>query len=142
MPREFSRTKRVGDQMQRELALLIQTGIKDPRVGMVTVTAVEVTKEYERATVYITTLGDEKVSEETLAVLNQAAGFLRKQLGNRLSLRRIPQLNFVSDNSISNGRHLSDLINRAVESDQHTDQSLDEDSMKNADLSSDLNKDA
>ena len=122
MPREFSRTKRVGDQMQRELALLIQTQIKDPRVGMVTVTAVEVTKEYEHASVYITTLGDVKVSEESLAVLNQASGFLRTQLGKRLSLRRIPQLSFISDTSISTGRHLSDLIDKAIESDNHPDQ--------------------
>ena len=122
MPREFSRTKRVGDQMQRELALLIQTQIKDPRVGMVTVTAVEVTKEYEHASVYITTLGDVKVSEESLAVLNQASGFLRTQLGKRLSLRRIPQLSFISDTSISTGRHLSDLIDKAIESDNNPDQ--------------------
>ena len=134
MPREFSRTKRVGDQMQRELALLIQTEIKDPRVGMVTVTAVEVSKEYERASVYITTLGDEKVSEESLAVLNQASGFLRKQLGKRLSLRRIPQLSFIPDTSISTGRHLSNLIDKAIESDNHPDQSVDQKSSSNKDV--------
>lgn len=121
MPKEFSRTKRVGDQIQRELALLIQMEIKDPRVGMVTVTAVEVSKEFERARVFVTILGDKLVSEETINTLNQAAGFLRHQLGSRLAIRRVPQLSFFPDTSVENGRHLSDLIDKAVSSDDQHD---------------------
>lgn len=117
MPREFSRTKRVGDQIQRDLAQLIQQEIKDPRIGMVTVTAVEVTKEYEKAKVYVTTLGDSEATKNTVEALNQAAGYLRKQLGSRLTVRRIPQLNFVYDASVEQGNSLSSLIDKAVASD-------------------------
>ena len=119
MPKEYSRSKRVGDQIQRELALLIQREIKDPRIGMVTVTGVEVSKEYEKAKVYITTLGESQDTRETVDALNQAAGFLRSQLGSRLTIRRIPQLVFEHDTSIEQGRYLSDLIGKAVKADRH-----------------------
>jgi len=122
LPREFSRTKRVGDQIQRDLAQLIQKEIKDPRVGMVTVTAVEVTKEYEKAKVFVTTFGDSNATKETVDALNQAAGYLRKQLGSRLTVRRVPQLNFVHDVSVEQGNNLSALINKAVASDKQNDE--------------------
>lgn len=114
MPREYSRSKRVGDQIQKELALLIQREIKDPRIGMVTVTGVEVSKEYEKAKVYITNLGNSEDTRITVDALNQAAGFLRSQLGTRLTIRRIPQLIFEYDKSVEQGRYLSDLIGKAV----------------------------
>ncbi len=123
MPREFSRTKRVGDQIQRDLAQLIQQQIKDPRVGMVTVTAVEVSKEYERARVFVTTFGDSEATKETVDALNQASGYLRRQLGSRLTVRRVPQLSFVHDVSIEQGNNLSELINKAIASDKSEGQS-------------------
>lgn len=123
MPKEFSRTRRVAEQMQRELAQLIQFEIKDPRVGMVTVSAVEVSKDLSVAKVFISTLGDEKELNDTVLVLDKAAGFLRHELGRRMTIRAVPELRFHVDTSIAQGRRLSDLIDQAVERDnkEHKD---------------------
>lgn len=114
MPKDFLRTLRVADQIQRELAALIQNEIMDPRIGMVTLTGVEVTRDYAYAKVFYTTLGG---SGDTLLVeegLRRAAGFLRSQLAGRIRLRIIPQLQFVYDESIERGIKLSKLIDEAV----------------------------
>ena len=123
MPKEFSRTRRVAEQMQRELAQLIQFEIKDPRVGMVTVSAVEVSKDLSVAKVFISTLGDEQELNDTVVVLDKAAGFLRHELGRRMTIRAVPELRFHIDKSIAQGRRLSDLIDQAVERDnkEHQD---------------------
>lgn len=114
MAKEFSRTRRVADQIQRHMAELIQMELGDPRVGMVTVTAVEVTHEFERARVYFTVLGkdlnDQSKVDETTEALNHAAGFLRRALAKRLKLRSTPELVFVYDASLEHGNKLSDLI--------------------------------
>ena len=118
MAKEFSRTRRVADQIQRSMAELIQMELGDPRLGMVTVTAVEVTKEFESARVFFTVLGkelgDNSQIEETAATLNHAAGFLRSALAKRLKLRTTPKLIFVYDSSMERGNQLTDLINSAV----------------------------
>lgn len=115
MPREFSRTRRVEAQIQRELAQLIQFELKDPRVGLVTVSGVEVSKDLAYAKVYVTALGDEAHSvDDMLAALKHAAGFLRHELGKRLTTRVTPQLNFVYDASVERGAHLSALIDEAL----------------------------
>lgn len=119
MPRDFPRTRRVGEQIQRELAALIRDGVKDPRVGMVTVSAVEVSRDLAHAKVFITVLGDEAAKRDSLAGLNKAAGFLRHELGQRMLTRTVPQLRFVYDESIERGSRLSALIDAAVKSDQH-----------------------
>ena len=103
MAREYSRTVRVAEQLRRELAVLIQQEVKDPRVGMVTVSDVEVTTDLAHAKVYVTVLDGEQKIAETLAALNRAAGFLRRELGRRLVLRTIPRLQFYYDRSISQG---------------------------------------
>jgi ribosome-binding factor A len=123
MSREYSRLKRVGDQIQKELALLVQREIKDPRVGLVTITGVEVSREFENAKVYVTALGDENmgdehVAEDTLIALNKAAGFLRRELGRRMKIRTIPHLRFVRDTTTERGNYLAELIDAAVASDQ------------------------
>jgi len=117
MAREFNRTDRVADQIQRELAALIQLEIKDPRVGMVTITAVEVSKEFEYARVFFTVLGDEAARQATTEGLTRAAGFLRRELAHRLKLRATPGLQFVYDQSIDNAAKMSELISAAVASD-------------------------
>lgn len=117
MAREFNRTDRVADQIQRELATLIQFDVKDPRVGMVTITAVEVSKEFEYARVFFTVLGDEAVRKATTEGLTRAAGYLRRELAHRLKLRATPELQFVYDQSIDNAAKMSDLISAAVGSD-------------------------
>jgi ribosome-binding factor A len=118
MPRDFARTDRVAEQIQRELAELIRLEVKDPRVRMVTLTAVEVTADYAHAKVYYTTLNgsDSKVQQG----LERASGFLRSQLAHAMKLRVIPQLHFVYDTSVERGAHLSQLIDQAVASDQHS----------------------
>ena len=121
MPRDFPRTRRIGEQMQRELAALIRDGVKDPRVGMVTVSAVEVTRDLAHAKVFVTVLGDEKARRDTMTALTNAAGFLRHELGQRMLTRTVPQLRFVYDESIEHGSRLSALIDAAVASDHHDD---------------------
>ena len=118
MAKEFNRTDRVADQIQRELATLIQFEVKDPRVGMVTITAVEVSREFEYARVYFTVLGDSAVRDATIKGLTHAAGFLRRELAHRLKLRTTPELQFVYDQSIENAAKMSELISTAIASDQ------------------------
>lgn len=120
MAKEYSRTQRVADQMQRELAVLIQREVRDPRVGMITVTAAEVSRDLAHAKIFITLMGD--ASDEDIALnlvaLKDAAGFLRVQLGRVMKLRSIPQLHFHYDESVRRGVHLSSLIERAVAQDR------------------------
>ncbi|MBH3429909.1 30S ribosome-binding factor RbfA [Pseudomonas alkylphenolica] len=122
MAKEYSRTQRIGDQMQRELAQLIRREVKDPRVGLVTITAVDVSRDVGHAKVYITVMGQDSAEDikQSLKVLNAAAGFLRMQLGKEMKLRSVPQLHFHYDESVTRGAHLSALIERAVAEDsQH-----------------------
>ena len=117
MPKDFSRTRRVGLQIQKDLADLIRRELKDPRLGMISVNAVKVTSDLSHAKVYITTLDDDQ-REETMQVLKKAAGFLRHELGQMLATRTVPQLHFLYDESIERGASLTSLIEDAVESDQ------------------------
>ncbi|UVJ44738.1 30S ribosome-binding factor RbfA [Pseudomonas sp. LS1212] len=124
MAKEYSRTQRIGDQMQRELAQLIRREVKDPRVGLVTITAVDVSRDVGHAKVFITVMGQETAEDikQSIKVLNAAAGFLRMQLGKEMKLRSVPQLHFHYDESVTRGAHLSALIERAVAEDsQHQD---------------------
>ncbi len=121
MAKEFSRTRRVADQIQRQMAELIQMELADPRVGMVTVTGVDVTHEFERARVYFTVLDANLADKEqakksidtTAKALNNAAGYLRSALARRLKLRTTPQLVFVYDASMEHGNRLTDLIKQS-----------------------------
>ncbi|MCP4993584.1 MAG: 30S ribosome-binding factor RbfA [Gammaproteobacteria bacterium] len=117
MAREFNRTDRVGSQMQRELAELIRNQIDDPRLGMITIQAVRVVRDFSHAKVFFTVLGGELDQKETTKLLNTAASFLRYELGRRIKLRSIPQLHFVHDDSVAHGAKLSALIDEAIESD-------------------------
>ncbi len=119
MPRDYSRTLRVAEQIQRELAEMVRRAVKDPRVGMVTLTDVEVTADYAHAKVFFTTLGNDDQITAAAAGLNHAAGFLRHELGHRIKLRSIPQLHFVYDESVERGIRLSQLIDEAVGSADH-----------------------
>lgn len=118
MAREFSRTRRLGEQIQRELAQLIQQELQDPRLGMVTVSAVEVSRDLSNAKVFITVLGENADVDASLKVLNKAAGFLRHELGQRLIMRSLPNLRFVYDASLERGNRLSSLIDQAMAADK------------------------
>lgn len=117
MGREFSRSRRVGEQIQRELAELVQRELKDPRLGMVTISAVDVTRDLSVAKVYFTVLDSEHDVQQTQQGLSHAAGFLRRELGHRMKLRVVPELRFYFDSSIENGSRLSALIDKAVSTD-------------------------
>ncbi|NQD36528.1 30S ribosome-binding factor RbfA [Permianibacter sp. IMCC34836] len=120
MAREFKRTDRVGDEIQRELALLLQREVKDPRVPMTTVSAVKVSRDLLNANVYVTFLGRDKLQDitEAVKVLNNMSGFLRSALAQRIRMRQLPRLMFHYDDSLARGRHLSSLIDSAIASDQ------------------------
>ena len=120
MAKEYSRTQRIGDQMQRELSELIRREVKDPRVGLVTITAVDVSRDLGHAKVFITVMGQDGADAvpQTLKALTSAASFLRLHLGRVMQLRSVPQLHFHFDESVSRGAHLSALIERAVAEDR------------------------
>jgi len=114
MPKDYSRTRRVGEQIQREMAQLVQQEIKDPRLGLVTISAVKLSKDMSHANIFFTVLDEEHPIEETLKVLEGAAGFLRHELAKRMQLRIVPHIHFKYDESISYGNDLSALINKAM----------------------------
>lgn len=110
-----TRLRRVADQIQRELSELLRTEVKDPRVGMVTLTGVEVSPDFAHAKVYYTLLATpDHDRDETLHGLQRAAGFLRSQLGPRLRIHNTPELHFQYDASVEEGVRLSNLIDEAV----------------------------
>jgi len=110
--KSFSRADRVTEQVRRDLALLIQTEVKDPRIGMISLTDVELTPDYAHAKVYFTTLQVEHVPE-ILKGLQRASGFLRRELGKRIHIHTLPQLHFIHDGSLERGASLSELIAKA-----------------------------
>jgi ribosome-binding factor A len=114
MAREFSRAARLGDQIQRELAELIRLEVKDPRVSLVTVTAVDVSRDLAHARVFVTTLAEPVKAAEMIEALQHAAGFLRSRLSHSLKVRQVPQLHFVYDESVERGLRVSQLIDAAL----------------------------
>lgn len=112
--RGFARSDRVAEQIQKELAALLQKGLKDPRAGWITLTTVEVTRDYSHAKIYYTVM-DSKTREATEEALAHAAGFLRAELGRRLQIFTTPQLQFVYDESIERGVHMSRLIDEVAQ---------------------------
>ena len=105
---------RVADQIQRDLAEIIAFELKDPRVGMITITEVQITPDYAHAKVFFTTLMDSgEPLKNTLAGLEKASGFIRGQLGRRLTIHTLPALHFVHDTSTARGMELSKLIDEA-----------------------------
>ncbi|MEE8059864.1 MAG: 30S ribosome-binding factor RbfA [Pseudomonadales bacterium] len=120
MAREYSRTQRVGDFLKQELATLIQFEIRDPRIGMVSITDVEVNRDMSHAKVFVTVLGKEtkEDAEESVTVLNNATGFLRSKISQINNARTTPKLQFYFDSSVGRGQYLSNLIDKAVSSDK------------------------
>src|SRR5437016_1051122 len=118
MKKTSQRAHRVGDQIQRELAQLLRDEIKDPRVGRVTITGVDVTSDLAHAKVFFTQLAGREQADATVQALQRTAGFLRSELAHRLSLYSVPQLTFVYDESIESGMRVSKLIDEAVAEDR------------------------
>jgi ribosome-binding factor A len=119
MAREFARTDRVGQEIQKEVAMIIQREVKDPRLGMVTVSAVEITRDLAYAKVFVTffTLEGQNV-DQSVDILNEAAGFIRTLLAKRIKARIMPELRFVYDKSMVEGVRMTNLVNKAIAEDE------------------------
>jgi len=118
MPREFSRNQRLGAQIQRTLSELIRFETKDPGLADLSLTVVELSKDLSVATVYFSLLNPDEDPLPALAALKRAAGFLRGRLGGELSVRHVPELRFVHDDSIAHGAEISRLIDSATSADR------------------------
>ena len=110
------RQRRIADQIQRTLSELIHTELKDPRVGMITLTEVEVSSDLSHAKVYFTTLGDDAARLRTTLGLRRASGFLRSMLGKQIKVHNTPELHFFYDSSVESGVRISRLIDEALSS--------------------------
>ncbi|AIR69355.1 MULTISPECIES: 30S ribosome-binding factor RbfA [Dickeya] len=119
MAKEFSRTQRVAQEMQKELAIIIQREVKDPRVGMATVSGVEVSRDLAYAKVFVTFLNDNEPEQVKAGVkaLQDASGFIRMLLGKAMRLRVVPELTFSYDNSLVEGMRMSNLVTNVVRRD-------------------------
>ena len=114
MVKRFSRGSRVAEQVRREVAELLRTELKDPRVGMVSLTDVELTPDYAHAKLFYTALADADRLAGIQQGLDRAAGFLRRELGKRIHIHTLPQLHFVFDRSVEHGDRMSRLIDQAL----------------------------
>lgn len=121
MPREFSRSQRMAEQLKRELAEIVRGEIKDPRLGFVSFTEVRMSRDLSHALIYTTVLDsdlDSARQQESIDILNNAAGFIRSQVARRIRARIVPTLKFVLDDSITRGAAMDELISEAIESDR------------------------
>lgn len=119
MSKEFSRTQRVAQQLQKELAVILQREIKDSRIGMTTISSVDVSRDMGYAKVYVTflTVG-EQTPEGSLEALREMAPYIRSLLGKQIRLRVTPELNFIFDKSLTEGMRISTLVSKAVREDE------------------------
>lgn len=115
-----NRVGRVGEQIKKELSMLLQTELKDPRIGFVTVTGVEVTNDLSLARVYLSVLGNDEQKETTLKALERAKGFIRSEIGKRVRLRHTPEIEFRFDSSIEYGNRIETLLHKINEEGDHS----------------------
>ncbi len=118
MPKEFSRSLRVVEQIRRELAELIRLEVKDPRVGFITLTDVEITPDYAHAKVFFTSMAGQESVPAIQTGLDRAKGFLRRELGKRIRIHTIPELHFHYDQSVEEGSRMSRLIEETIREDE------------------------
>ena len=104
------RANRVAEQMKKELGDIIGRKIKDPRVGFVTITDVEVTGDLQQAKIFISVLGEDKQKQETLIGLAKAKGFIRTEIGKRIRLRKTPELFFEFDEAVEKGNRIEHIL--------------------------------
>lgn len=120
MAREFSRADRVAQELQKEIAIILQREVKDPRIGMVTVSDVEISRDLAYAKVFVTFLfdNDDSAIKRGLEGLNKASGYIRTLVGKAMRLRIVPELRFVYDQSLVEGMRMSNLVTNVVRNDQ------------------------
>ncbi|EGF8937952.1 30S ribosome-binding factor RbfA [Salmonella enterica] len=117
MAKEFGRPQRVAQEMQKEIAIILQREIKDPRLGMMTtVSGVEMSRDLAYAKVFVTFLNDK--DEDAVKALQEASGFIRSLLGKAMRLRIVPELTFFYDNSLVEGMRMSNLVTNVVKHDE------------------------
>ena len=132
MAKEYSRTSRVSQQVQKELARILQQEVKDPRIGMVTISGVDITRDLAYAKVFVTflTIG-EQTNDESLEGLNAAAGYIRRLLGKAMRLRIVPEVRFCFDETLTEGLRISELVSGAVKVDktkfEQSDRTIEDD---------------
>jgi ribosome-binding factor A len=110
----FKRTDRINEALREEISLVVRDEVRDPRVSLVTITAVQCSPELDHAKVYFTALGDDKEREEILKGLNSAAAFLRRELSKRLHMRRVPELHFQIDRVLEEASRIERLLREAL----------------------------
>ncbi len=132
MPREFSRSQRMAEQIRRDLSEIVRGELKDPRMGLCSFTEVRVSRDMSHALVFCSVL-NEQDQQETVDTLNRAGGFLRSQLARRIKARIVPTLKFVVDDSMTRGEAMDALIKRAVSADKehHQDDDVSEQNTNN-----------
>lgn len=119
MPREFSRVRRIEEQLRRDLADLIHTQVKEPVSSMISIAEVRVSGDLSMARIYISVLGEDRETiDHNIAILQNAAGRLRHILGKRMHVKRTPRLQFIRDDVIQQGAALNNLIEKAIHRDQ------------------------
>ena len=117
MPREFSRSERMAEQLRRELAEIVRDDINDPRLGFISFTEVRMSRDLSHAVIYCSVLNSED-QVESIEVLNRAVGFIRKEIAHRIRARIVPTLKFVVDESVTRGVAMDELISEAIKSDK------------------------
>lgn len=110
----FRRTDRINEQLKQEISLIVRDEVRDPRVGLATITAVQASPELDHAKVFVTSLGDEEERDEIVEGLRSAAAFIRKELGGRLHMRRIPELHFEADRVMAEAMRIERLLREAL----------------------------
>lgn len=129
MAKEFGRSQRVAQELQKEIAIILQREIKDPRLGlMTTVSGVELSRDLAYAKVYVTFLNDkdELAVKEGITVLQEASGYIRSLLGKAMRLRIVPELTFFYDNSLVEGMRMSNLVSNVIRHDDERRSKQDE----------------
>ncbi len=121
MPREFSRNQRLGNQVLRTLSELLRFEVKDPRLEMLSLTSVDLSRDLSVARVYFSLLDPDQDAKPVLEALNKASGFLRRSLGQQIKIRHVPELRFAHDDSAEYAHHISSLIDGALDQDTDKD---------------------
>ena len=136
MPREFSRSERMAEQLRRELADIVRDEIKDPRLGFVSFTEVRMSRDLSHAVIYCSVLNSEDQAE-AIEILNRAVGFIRKEIARRIRARIVPTLKFAIDDSVMRGAAMDSLISKAIEKDNRRDDMDDDNANDDSEIESD-----
>lgn len=115
---QYKRSKRVADQIKKEASEIIQRQVKDPQLGFVTITDVEMTDDLKTATIFYSVLGDDENKKHTEFGLQRARNFIQSEIGKRIRIRNTPQISFKYDGSIEYGAHIEELINKIHQQDE------------------------